>query len=388
MTSASMPEVDLAVIGAGLSGCSLIGRLQQLQSAFNIAVVEAGRGPGGRAASRRRREQSGWLLDHGAPGFALKNPPSLGMKQLLSPLQSAGVLQRNKRPVLSLDTDAALSPATSPEACPEGGWWHGVPCMARICEELLDGVGSEQLSRQFETRVRWLERSNDHWLLKNEDRSWGLRAQRLVLSGTLLAHPRSLKMLAWDDVPLRSAVEEGVDVDLDAVLTQLQRSQADVRWNLMVDLGVLELNGENLPAQIWLNDSAKARWQVERLVLQPQSNGRWGLVVHGLDSGEAIRPQSNARLLAQEQKRLVNLLPDLLKALPVVSAALKQATPLGVMRWGASRPLNHPLPRELQWCPTSAVGFCGDWIEGPGFGTAEGAIRSGVNLAEQLHADR
>ena len=388
MTSASVPEVDLAVIGAGLSGCSLIGRFHQLQSNLNIALIEAGRGPGGRAASRRRRDQSGWLLDHGAPGFALKNPPSKGMKELLSPLQSAGVLQRNKRPVLSLDTDAALSPATSSEACPEGGWWHGVPCMARICEKLLDGVGSEQLSRQFETRVRWLERSNDHWLLKNEDRSWGLRAQRLVLSGTLLAHPRSLKMLAWDDVPLRSAVEEGVDVDLDAVLTQLQRSQADVRWNLMVDLGVLELNGENLPAQIWLNDAAKARWQVERLVLQPQSNGRWGLVLHGLDSGEAITPQSHGRLLAQEQKRLVSLLPELLQALPVVSAALKQATPLGVMRWGASRPLNHPLNPELQWCPTSAVGFCGDWIKGPGFGTAEGAIRSGVELAERLHADR
>tara|TARA_Y200000002_G_scaffold57696_1_gene43000 strand:+ start:2218 stop:2442 length:225 start_codon:yes stop_codon:yes gene_type:complete len=51
-------------------------------------------------------------------------------------------------------------------------------------------------------------------------------------------------------------------------------------------------------------------------------------------------------------------------SLPVVSAALQQATPLGVMRWVASRPLNHPLPAELQWCPTSAVGFCGDWIEG------------------------
>ena len=388
MTSASVPEVDLAVIGAGLSGCSLIGRFHQLQSNLNIALIEAGRGPGGRAASRRRRDQSGWLLDHGAPGFALKNPPSKGMEELLSPLQAAGVLQRNKRPVLSLDTDAALSPATSSEACPEGGWWHGVPCMARICEELLDGVGSEQLSRQFETRVRWLERSNDHWLLKNENRSWGLRAQRLVLSGTLLAHPRSLKMLAWDDVPLRSAVEEGVDVDLDAVLTQLQRSQAEVRWNLMVDLGVLELNAKNLPAQIWLNDAAQARWQVERLVLQPQSNGRWGLVLHGLDSGEAITPQSHGRLLAQEQKRLVSLLPELLQALPVVSAALKQATPLGVMRWGASRPLNHPLDPKLQWCPTSAVGFCGDWIKGPGFGTAEGAIRSGVDLAEQLHADR
>ena len=260
--------------------------------------------------------------------------------------------------------------------------------MASICEVLLDAPGSMQLSRQFETRVRWLERRQDHWLLKNEDRSWCLKAKRLVLSGTLLAHPRSLKMLAWNDVPLRSAVEEGEDVGLDAALSLLQHSQAEVRWNLMVDLGVLALNGEQLPAQIWLNDAAKERWKVERLVLQPQSDARWGLVVHGLDSGEAITPESQGRLLAQEHQRLVELLPELLQGLPVVSAALDQATPLGVMRWGASRPLDPPLPKELQWCPTSAVGFCGDWIEGPGFGRAEGAIRSGVNLAEQLHADR
>ena len=383
-----MAKVDLAVIGAGLAGCSLIGRLQQLGSDLNIALIEAGRGPGGRTATRRRRDQSGWLLNHGAPGLALSEFMPEEMNALLEPLCSAGVLQRDERAVLSLNAQADLSPANSPEACPVGGWWHGLPSMASICEELLVAADSVQLSRQFETRVRWLERRQDLWMLEDEDRTWSLRAKRLVLSGTLLAHPRSLKMLAWDDVPLRSAVDEGVDCSLDAVLSLLQRSQAEVRWNLMVDLGVLALNAEELPAQIWLDKDAKERWKVERLVLQPQSDGRWGLVVHGLDSGEAITPESQGRLMAQEQQRLVKLLPELLQGLPVVSAALRQATPLGVMRWGASRPLNHPLPAELQWCPTSAVGFCGDWIEGPGFSRAEGAISSGVNLAERLHVDR
>ena len=383
-----MAEVDFAVIGAGLAGCSLIGRLQQLGSNLNIALIEAGRGPGGRTATRRRRNQSGWLLNHGAPGFGLSESMPEGMEALLAPLRAAGVIQRNERAVLSLDVEAGLSPAKSPDACPDGGWWHGVPSMASICEALLDTAGTARLSRQFETRVRWLERRRDHWLLENEDRSWSLRAKRLVLSGTLLAHPRSLKMLAWDDIPLRTAVDEGVDFSLDAVLSLLQHSQAEVRWNLMVDLGVLALEADKLPAQIWLDNDAKERWKVERLVLQPQSDGRWGLVVHGLDSGEAITPESQGRLMAQEQQRLVELLPELLQGLPVVSAALQEATPLGVMRWGASRPLNHPLPAELQWCPASAVGFCGDWIEGRGFGGAEGAISSGVNLAERLHVDR
>ena len=383
-----MAEVDLAVIGAGLSGCSLIGRLQQLGAGSKIALIEAGRGPGGRTATRRRRDQRDWRLDHGAPGIAISPAMPEGVEALLSPLRSAGVLQQDDRAVLSLDSNAGLSPATGAEACPDGGWWRGFPCMASICEALLDGAKSLPLRRHFETRVRWLERRNNHWLLENEERSWSLKAKRLVLSGTLLAHPRSLKMLAWDDVPLRSAVAEGVDLALDAVLAQLQQSQSEVRWNLMVDLGVINLQAEDLPAQIFLNDDAKSRWNVERLVLQPQSDGRWGLVMHGLDSGEAITPESQGRLLAQEQERMVRLLPELLQSIPLLSAALAQATPLGVMRWGASRPLSHPLPPELQWCNSSAVGFCGDWIGGLGFGTAEGAIRSGVNLAEQLHADR
>ena len=145
MASATVAEVDLAVIGAGLSGCSLIGRLQQLQSSLNIAVIEAGRGPGGRAASRRRRDSNSWLLDHGAPGFSLSCSMTEGMEALLAPLHSARVLQRDDRPVLSLDANAGLSPATDPEACPDGGWWRGVPCMASCRDARGSGCRSSIL---------------------------------------------------------------------------------------------------------------------------------------------------------------------------------------------------------------------------------------------------
>ena len=119
-----MAEVDLAVIGAGLAGCSLIGRLQQLGSDLNIALIEAGRGPGGRTATRRRRDQSGWLLNHGAPGFNLSESMPEGMNALLAPLRPAGVLKRDERAVLSLNAQGDLSPANSPDACPVGGWWQ------------------------------------------------------------------------------------------------------------------------------------------------------------------------------------------------------------------------------------------------------------------------
>ena len=70
--------------------------------------------------------------------------------------------------------------------------------------------------------------------------------------------------------------------------------------------------------------------------------------------------------------------------MPELQQACREATSLGVMRWGASRPTSHPLPQQLQWCPTTRVGFCGDYVEGPGFGRAQGALESGVLLADQL----
>ena len=66
-----MTDADLIVIGAGLSGCALVARLRQLGWEGQIALVEAGRGPGGRSASRRRRDRTAWRLDHGAPGLSL-----------------------------------------------------------------------------------------------------------------------------------------------------------------------------------------------------------------------------------------------------------------------------------------------------------------------------
>ena len=113
-----------------------------------------------------------------------------------------------------------------------------------------------------------------------------------------------------------------------------------MRWNLMLDL---PLNGEQLPRQIWLTPEAQAQWRVERLVLQPQADNRTGLVVHGLDSGVPITPESQPVLLRQEEKRLWQQLPELLNPWPELKSACEQAESLGVMRWGASQPLDHGL---------------------------------------------
>ena len=88
-------DVDLAVIGAGLAGCSLVARLQQHGFGGSIAVVEAGRGPGGRTATRRSRQAEQWRLDHGAPGFNLTEPVAKEVADVLPPFARAAFFEAN-----------------------------------------------------------------------------------------------------------------------------------------------------------------------------------------------------------------------------------------------------------------------------------------------------
>jgi predicted NAD/FAD-dependent oxidoreductase len=377
--------VDLAIIGAGLSGCALVAALRARGFGGSILVLEAGRGAGGRAATRRRRDDPLWRLDHGSPTLSFSQQPQAALAALLKSLLAQGVLVPDRGEVVGLDLGSGavqlVAPSEHPLLC--GPRWRGMPTMAAVAEALLAAGGGATTTR-FGGRIRNLEHGPKGWWL---DRT--IRARTLVLSGTLLAHPRSLAMLDWPEVPLRVALPEGEDPCLDQALLAIAAMQASVRWNLMLELPAqasaqASAKAVAVPRQIWLTPQAQQHFGVERLVLQRQRDGRLGLVVHGLDGGAAITPAKQPELLRQQEQRLRALLPQLLGPWPDLQASLVQAQVLGVMRWGAAQPVAPGLAPQLQWCARSRVGFCGDWIAGPGFAMAEGAIQSALDLADQL----
>ena len=63
------------------------------------------------------------------------------MNALFDPLRAAEFLS-GKSELYCRSMPRQLSHANCPDACPNGGWWHGVPSVARICEALLDAAGS------------------------------------------------------------------------------------------------------------------------------------------------------------------------------------------------------------------------------------------------------
>ena len=377
-----MQPVEIGVIGAGVSGCSLIARLRQCGYKNKIAVVEAGRGPGGRMATRQKRGDPVWHIDHGAPGFTLSENPTGELKELLKSLRETGALTKEQGKVLWLNKEGQLK---KPEDLgkTQQEWWKGDPCMANICKSLIQ-EDTQNLREIYGCRIRYIEKQEGEWILKDESNETITKCQKLILSGNLLAHPRSLAMLDWRDVPLRQAVPVGEDTNLDHALEILAQSRSDIRWNLMVDLGQCPCMERPFPRQIFLTNAAKKQWKIERLVLQEQTDGRVGVVVHGMDSGDLINPESQPMLMAEQEQRLIKLLPNLLKDLPGWEKPQAELQSQGMMRWGASQPLDHPLPSRLQWCNKSNVGFCGDWIDAKGFGMAEAAFRSAIYLANQI----
>ncbi|MEB3158472.1 MAG: NAD(P)-binding protein [Synechococcus sp.] len=358
-------DCDLAVIGAGLAGTALLATLHQAGWHGSATVLEAGRGPGGRASTRWRRGCPSWRLDHGAPLLHLPEPSEGPLTALVAALVDRGALKREEREVVLLGEEGLEGDAPAGDGFGAlGTRWRGQPAMEAVAATLLELAGPAVV-RRFGVRVQRLCRVDPGWDLLDQHGERLVRARVLVLSGNLLAHPRSLSLLGVPGLPLREAIPQGDDPRLDQALERIALMRMEPRWNRMLELPRAVDGAEEWPYCFALSPSASARWQLDRLVLQPQKDGRVGLVAHGLT------PQ-------------VRVDPELLSPWPSLVQALTWARDLGVMRWGAARPLDHPLPAALQWCPASSLGFCGDWIDGPGFGLADGALRSAVDLAARL----
>ena len=247
-----MKLVDLAVIGAGLAGCSVLARLNLLGFQGSLALLEAGRGPGGRTATRRRRGQPTWRLDHGAPGFNLSTPGNPSLASVLAPLRSSGILRHEWGVFMGLDHRGQLVEVPNEKQL-EGEWLRGHPTMASVCEGLLEQA-APHLQRVYGCRIRWLGKTSEGWDLKDEEGAVVLKTKRLVLSGPCSPTP------VPGDVGLAGHTSErgcpgDVDPLFDEVLKVLSNSTASVRWNLMLE--IKSQGSEDYPRQIWLK--AKAR---------------------------------------------------------------------------------------------------------------------------------
>lgn len=375
---------SLAVIGAGVAGCALTAGLRRGGWGGRIVLWEAGRGPGGRAATRRSRHDPGWHVDHGAPLFNLLESPE---PDLVAPLLEAGWIVPWREPAAVLDSHGRLGPAEG-DPLLRGRLYRGRRGMDDLGRGLLAlaaaGEPAGSLDGRYGTLVRHLvARPGGGWRLSDAAGAVQGEADWLVLSGTLLAHPRARQRFGWPQVPLQQAAAGLGDPDLEAALAAIASMAMDARTNLMLTI-------EPAAAGRWLalpfrllgfDGPAQRRWGLRRLSIQPLADGRCVVVAHGLlaepDDASAITALGTAVGAA---------LAPWLGERPGGGEALAGVERRQLMRWGAAFPVSGSLPAEAMVCPRSRVAFCGDFIAGPGFGRIEGALRSAQALAGRLLA--
>lgn len=386
----------VAVIGAGVGGCALAAQLRSLGFAGSISLWETGRGPGGRAGTRRSRLDGDMVIDHGAPLLNITGSPD---PDLLQPLLAGGWIQPWIAPVAMLEGESRLN-IGRPDALGLGHLFQGRGGMDQLCGGLLQLAAGEGLQCHYGTLVRFLNRrSGGWWQLRDADRQLLAEAQWLVLSSTLLAHPRCQWILDWPDVPLAQAAAALGDWQLDHVITTLAGLRLEARSNLL-----LLFSGD--AAQAWralpfrlvnFDAAAQQRWGLRRLSIQPLADGRCAVVAHSshafaadhLDVFGSRSAMAKLLQLPVDSGREHTVIQALSEAvvhclepwIPGIDPT--QATPQ-LMRWGAAFPLPPGLPPELMVCAASRVAFCGDFIAGEGFGRIEGALRSAESLGRQL----
>ncbi|MEB3275414.1 MAG: NAD(P)-binding protein, partial [Cyanobacteriota bacterium] len=392
---------DLAIVGAGVAACSLVAALRQQGWDGSIVLLESGRGVGGRAATRRSRHNPGLAINHGAPLFNLTTEAA--SSPLLAALVKGGWIEPFSGAIHSLTGSGRIGPPID-DGFSGGQLWQAGGGMERLAAGLLalaaaqpgntpmrsnSRMRSNTLVRQ-NTLVRRLTPSRPGntgtraWSLEDGNGAELLQCHWLVLSGSLLAHPRGPQTFGWDGVPLQQAAAQLGDRRLDQAAAALAAMDWTASSNLLLNLPTgLTATWQQQPWRLLqFTPEAQQRWGLRRVSLQPQPDHRWAVVAESsTDVADRHRQVYGSRSSAAQ---LLAAAPDASAEAAVIDAldqALQQALDLPtrgadrqLMRWGAAFPRPPGLPTELQLCPDSRIGFCGDVVAGEGLGRVEGAI--------------
>ena len=77
---------DLIIIGGGISACVFASKYLENNITKKIALIEVGRGLGGRSSTRISKRFKGWKLNHGAPNFNIRNRKDKILKNYIDEL--------------------------------------------------------------------------------------------------------------------------------------------------------------------------------------------------------------------------------------------------------------------------------------------------------------
>tara|TARA_B100002051_G_scaffold24177_1_gene18856 strand:- start:777 stop:1934 length:1158 start_codon:yes stop_codon:yes gene_type:complete len=378
-------KYDLLIIGGGISACVFASKYLQNNTTKKIALIEVGRGLGGRSSTRISKRFKGWRLNHGAPNLNICNSKNdFLLKSFIDGLLDNKLIKIDDSEIAYLDEEANLETIKNSEFnC--GINYHSLFSMSQLSENIIELNNLRgNIDFYFETLIVDLEFDNDEWTLtsKNGDK---FKSNYLVCSTNLLSHKRSLKILKVDQIPLRKAIPKNKDKKIDLLLNFLDKQTFIPRLTFLIytneNYKFKDLYSKKYRC-FYLKKSLENEYKIERVIFQSLDNNKLGIVLHSKNLGFI-----NSYLNTKDENLFKQKIFSNFNRLFTNNASVNQLTcneEISIMRWRASQPSGCAVPLSLQFSKKYRIGFCGDWFEGEGFARIEGSILSALKLEEKF----
>ena len=360
---------DFIVIGAGISGCTFASLLNKRFSDASILLVEHGRRIGGRATTRKSRKNKNLEFDHGLPSISFSKHISEELRTLISPLLTSKKLVDISQDILLMNEFGIITNQFNNEIT-----YRSFPFMANFCDEIINqSINPKKIKFLFQTLIKSIKRVDDLWTIEVNNRQF-IKSENLILSSSLIAHPRCLKILNINTLPLRDAFMPGKDKVIDSLLRETKKLTYIKRKIYILHVSNLTViqNFNHQYLQILFSNVIRNDLNFEKIIFQSQSDGSMIIALHC------------TYIIEINIDNIINSLVSLFINYQIFQDLFLQAKLIDKMDWRASQPLNHLLPKELQWSSNSKIVFCGDWFDLNSCGGLESAMNSSIRLVKLL----
>ena len=376
---------DLIIIGGGISACVFASKYINNNTTSKIALIEFGRGLGGRSSTRISRRFRGWKLNHGAPNFNISNSKNnFFLKSYIDELLENNFIKVDDSELLFLDEQSNLK-TTEKSEFSSGVNYLSLYSMSQLSQKIIELNNlRREIDFYFETLIIDLKFNNDKWTLTSKNGEV-FTSNFLVCSTNLLVHKRSLKILNTNQIPLRKAIPKNKDKSIDMLLNYLEKQTFVPRLTFLI------YTNENYCYKdfyskknrfFYLKKNLENKYKFERIIFQLQDNNKLGIVVHTKNM-QFFNSYINAKDEDDFKKKIFKNFNELFECNSLINK-LTCNEEISIMKWRASQPSGVRVPLSLQLIKKYRIGFCGDWFEGDGFGRIEGSISSALLLAKKI----
>ena len=372
---------DLLIIGGGISACVFASKYLQCNSRKKIALIESGRGLGGRSSTRISKRFEGWELNHGAPNFNISNSKNnLLLKSYIEELLEKKFIKIDDSDLVFLDEKLNKDSIENSEFfC--GNRYLSLNTMRQLSENIIGfNKIKDKIDFYFETLIVDLKFNNNQWIISSQNGD-EFKTKYLISTSNLLLHKRSLEILNINQIPLRKAIPLNSDKSIDLILKFLEKQFFIPRLTFLIYTNK-NYNYKDFYSKkyryFYLKKNLENKYKFERIIFQ-QQNKKLGIVVHtkNTDLINSYIKTKDENIFIKNISEKFNQLFDGNTSVNLLSGNEK----MSIMKWRASQPTGCAVPLSLQFNRKYRIGFCGDWFEGRGFGRIEGSIMSSLKLA-------